>query len=136
MEGMKVMATLQIDPDKVCSIVVMAREFEAQEEPPTEDRGENASDEDFRSVLLAYPDDPTFEELTALIDGLNEDEQTALVALVWLGREDYTAEDWEQAVRDAAERRTGPTSRYLLGMPLLPDYLEAGLNQLGHSCEA
>lgn len=128
------MATLQIDPDKVCSIIVRAREFEAQEEPPTEDSGENAADEDFRSVLLAYPDDPTYEELTAFIEALNEDEQAELVALAWLGREDYTVDEWEQAVRDAAERHTGATSTYLLGMPLLPDYLAAGLNQLGHSC--
>ena len=126
---------IQIDPDKVCYIITQAREFEAQEEPPQEDKGENAADEDFRSVLLSYPDDPTFNELVDFIDELNEDEQTDLVALVWLGREDYTAEEWDQAVKDAADRHTGSTAKYLLGTPLLPDYLENGLNQLGYSCE-
>lgn len=126
---------LQIDPEKVCFIVTKAREFEAQEEPPDESSGENAADEDFRSVLLAYADDPTFDELVTFIEGLNEDEQAELVALAWLGRDDYTADDWKQAVQDAVDRRTGSTAKYLLGLPLLPDYLESGLNQLGYSCE-
>ena len=33
-------------------------------------------------MLEAYPDDPTFQELQSAIDSLNEDEQSALVALV------------------------------------------------------
>ena len=74
---------LGIALDTVCSIVVRAREFDAQEAVVEEDYGSNPIDEDFRSVLTAYPDDPTFQELQSVIDGLNEDEQSALVALVW-----------------------------------------------------
>ena len=51
-------------------------------------------------MLEDYKDDPVVEELTAFIDPLSEDEQIDLVALVWLGRDDYPASDW-QAVRRA-----------------------------------
>ena len=108
---------LGIALDTVCSIVVRAREFDAQEAVVEEDYGSNPIDEDFRSVLEAYPDDPTFQELQAAIDGLNEDEQSALVALVWVGRGDYDVGQWDEALAVARSRRTGPTSRYLLGDP-------------------
>jgi hypothetical protein len=58
-----------------------------------------------------HADDPVVEELTSLTSSLSEDEQTDLVALAWLGRDDYSAGDWP-AVRDEAmgikvEVRTG-----------------------------
>ena len=117
---------LGIALDTVCSIVVRAREFDAQEAVVEEDYGSNPIDEDFRSVLEAYPDDPTFQELQSAIDGLNEDEQSALVALVWVGRGDYDLGQWNEALAVARSRRTGPTSRYLFGIPVLADYLGGG----------
>ena len=125
---------LGIALDTVCSIVVRAREFDAQEAVVEEDYGSNPIDEDFRSVLEAYPDDPTFQELQSVIDGLNEDEQSALVALVWVGRGDYDVEQWDEVLAVARSRRTGPTSRYLLGIPVLADYLEEGLAAFGLTC--
>jgi hypothetical protein len=126
---------LQIHPDKVCLIIANAKEFQAQEEVSAEDAGESSGDEDFKSILLAYPDDPTYNETIGFIDALSDDEQAELVALTWLGRDDYTAAEWDQALKDAVDRHTGSTAEYLLGMPLLPDYLESGLNQFGYSCE-
>ncbi|MFQ5775338.1 MAG: DUF3775 domain-containing protein [Kiloniellaceae bacterium] len=125
---------LQINPETVCFIIVKAREFDAKEDVVEADPGSNPADEGERGVLADYPDDPVFEELENLIDSLNEDEQADLVALAWVGREDYTAEEWNEAVAEAQERRTGSTAKYLLGMPLLADYLEEGLSQLGYSC--
>ncbi len=125
---------LQINPEKVCFIIAKAREFEAQEAVVEDNPGSNPSDDDFRSILAAYPDDPTYEEIKAFIDALNVDEQAELVALAWLGRDDYSPEEWNQALNDAADRHTGPTSTYLLGIPLLPDYLENALGQFAYSC--
>ncbi|PIW25679.1 MAG: hypothetical protein COW30_18880 [Rhodospirillales bacterium CG15_BIG_FIL_POST_REV_8_21_14_020_66_15] len=124
-----------LSPEKVCFILIRMREFEAQEDVVEPDPGSNPIDDGFRGTLEAYADDPTFEEVKTFIDGLNEDEQAELVALAWIGREDYAPEDWDRAVRDAAERHTKATSAYVLGMPMLPSYLEAGLNQFGHSCD-
>src|SRR3546814_15793239 len=65
---------------------------------------------------------------------MNDDEQAELVALTWLGRGDFTADEWSEALAAARERDTGPTSAYLLGIPILADYLEEGLSQFGLSC--
>ena len=127
-------AMLEIDPAKVCFIIVKAREFDAKVEPVEPDPGSNPSDDGGRGVLEDYADDPVQEELQRLIGALNEDEQANLVALAWLGRGDYTAVEWDQAVKAAHERHTGKTARYLLGIPLLGDYLEEALNQLDYSC--
>ncbi|MBN9673566.1 DUF3775 domain-containing protein [Roseibium aggregatum] len=75
-------------------------------------------------------DDLSSEELRELIEDLNVDEAAELVAITWIGRGDFEAEDFEQAVEEARERAVGSTATYLLGMPLLPDHMEAGLDAL------
>jgi hypothetical protein len=65
---------------------------------------------------------------------MTEDEQIDLVTLTWLGRGDGSPEDWDELRAEAQRAHNNRTASYLLGMPLLPDYLEEGLAQLGHSC--
>jgi hypothetical protein len=126
---------LQISPEKVCFIIAKAREFDAKDAVSDPDPGSNASDDNMASVLEDHADDPVVEELTSLINDMNEDEQIDLVALVWLGREDYSAADWAEVRKEAARAHNKNTARYLLGIPLLGDFLEDGLALLGHSCE-
>ncbi len=126
---------ITIDPDKVCHIIVKARAFDAKEEVVEEDYASNPADEDMREVLQDYPDDPTYDELREFINGLNEDEQIELVALTWLGRGSFTAEEWEEAKAEASRAHNERTAEYLLGMPLLADYLAEGLAAFGVSCE-
>ncbi len=126
---------LTIAPDKICFIIIKARVFDGKVEVVEPDPGSNPSDEDMREVLEDYADDPTYGELTDAIDALNEDEQIDLVALAWLGRGDYKADDWPEVRGEAESGRTDHTASYLLGIPLLGDYLEEGLSKLGYSCE-
>ncbi|MCB1492889.1 MAG: DUF3775 domain-containing protein [Rhodobiaceae bacterium] len=70
------------------------------------------------------------EELAELLDDLNVDEAAELVAIVWIGRGDYDASDWDEALSQAHARRSGPTTKYLANMPLLADFIEAGLDAL------
>lgn len=126
---------LDMGPNKVCFVIVKAREFDVKEGVVEPDPGSNPTDDAARSVLADYADDPVYEELTSFIDDLNVDEQAQLVALVWLGRQDYSIDEWDAAVATAAERQTGSTARYLLGIPILADLLEEGLSQHGQSCE-
>ncbi len=102
---------LEIDPTKVCFIIVKAREFDAKTEVVEPDPGSNPADDGGRAVLEDYPDDPVYEELERLIGSLNEDEQANLVALAWLGRGDYTSEEWDEALATARDRHTGSTAR-------------------------
>jgi hypothetical protein len=126
--------SLAISSEKVCFVIMKAREFGAKEEPSEEDPGSNPVDDKDISVLEDQPDDPVVEELTSFIDSLSEDEQVDLVALTWLGRGDYTAADWMAVRSDAAAAHNDRTSGYLLGMPLLGDFLEEGLSMVGRSC--
>lgn len=126
---------LTISPEKVCYIVIKAREFDTKDEPSVSDPGSNPSDDKMYEVLENHPDDPVQEELAAAITAMSEDEQVELVALAWLGRGDGDISDWERLRQEALEARTGPTWRYLLGMPLLADYLQEGLAAFDLSCD-
>ena len=79
--------------------------------------------------------DPTFQELTAFINGLTEDEQVDLVALTWLGRGDGELSDWDDLRKEAARLHNKRTAAYLLGNPMLGDHLEQGLEIFGISSE-
>jgi hypothetical protein len=122
-----------INPEKVCFIVEKARELFSEDIGVDADAS-NPSDDGERQALTDAADAPIRSELVQFIDDLDVDEQNALVALVWIGRDDFEPEHWEAAVALAAERREQPTSDYLLGMPLLPDYLEEALSSYGRSC--
>ncbi len=126
---------LNISPDKVCYVVVKAREFHVKVEVVEVDPGSNPTDDGMREVLADYADDPTYEELKTFLSDLNQEEIVDLLALAWLGRGDYTADDWKSLIREAEGIADEKAPDYLIGMPLLADYLEEALSQLGHSCQ-
>ncbi len=106
---------LAISAAKVGAILAKARQYDAKD--------------------VVSRDDSNRRELTAIIRGLNEDEQVDLVALAWLGRGDGGLEDWTDIRAEAATAHNRRTAEYLLGMPLLADHLEEALTQFGHSTE-
>lgn len=120
--------------DSVCFIIVKAREFGAKVDVVEDDPGSNPSDDLGRSVLEDYADDPTYQELRSAIEALDENGQTELVALMWIGRGDFDASEWDDALSEARDARTTPTVDYLVGTPLLADCLEEGLAAFGLSC--
>jgi len=128
-------SVLTISPEKVCFIIIKVKEFDAKDEVTEPDPGSNPSDDKDAAVLEEHEDDPVVEELTSLINSLSEDEQIDLVALAWLGRNDYSAGDWPTVREEAARAHNQRTAEYLLGTPLVGDFLEEGLSILGYSCE-
>jgi hypothetical protein len=128
-------AELSVSPEKVCYIIIKAREFDAKVEPVEPDPGSNPVDTGEQEILEDYDDDPTQAELRAAIDTLNDDEVIDLIALAWLGRGDFGKTEWPQAKALASERHRRHSATYLMGIPALGDYLEEGLSMLGHSCE-
>ena len=125
------MAGLEISPAKVGFVIVKAREIAAK--VAAWDDGAT-SDHDAESIQ-SFADDATEDELLSFIRDLNEDEQASLVALAWIGRGSFGPEELEEALATAWTERTNRTNEYLLGMPLLPDYLEEALDRLGYSVE-
>ncbi len=132
---MKKIPDLAISAEKVAAVVARARQFDVKDVVTDPDSASNASDDAMLSVLEDHGDDPVRTELTAIIRGLNEDEQVDLVALAWLGRGDGDIDDWTDLRAEASRAHNKRTAEYLLGMPLLGDLLEEGLAQFGHSLE-
>lgn len=126
------MAGLEISSDKIGFVILKAREMAAK--VAAWDDGAT-SDHDAESILEDFSDDATQAELKEFIRDLNQDEQASLVALAWIGRGSFGPEELDEALATARAERTNRTEDYLLGMPLLPDYLEEGLDRLGYSVE-
>lgn len=84
-----------------------------------------------RVIFLAREYGPESVHLHDYISGLNEDEAANLVAIMWIGRDSFDAEDWDEALATARAEASAPTEDYLSGIPELPDHLEAGLEALG-----
>ncbi len=131
-----------IDPDTVRMVIDKARVFDADMANGDEDDELEAAGAHTTNDMLEEDDlgdspegDPLFGELRDIINDLNEDEQVELVALTWVGRGSYTAEEWDQAVAEATRAHNARTAQYLLGIPLLADYLAEGLAAFGESVE-
>lgn len=123
---------LGISVEKVRIVITRARQFDAKEGDSDPDEGSNAADDGMADVLEDKPeDDPVREELIRYINGMNVDEQVNLVALAWLGRGTYDIDEWEDALQTARDEHNKRTGQYLLGLPLLGDYLADGLDAFG-----
>jgi hypothetical protein len=122
---------LDIAPEKVGHVIVRARELDAK----VEAWDEAGDDADAESILESRGGDATEAELREFIADLNEDERISLVALMWIGRGTYEAAELEDAKTTARSEAVNRTEDYLLGEPLLADYLEDALDKLGISVE-
>src|ERR1700722_6798605 len=128
--------TLSISTEKICFVVLKAREFDVKDADTSSDEdGSNLADDRMVEVLENRPDDPVDQELVAFIEAMSEDEQVDLVTLTWLGRGDGGLEDWDDLRAEAGRVHNRRTASYLLGIPLLPDFLEEALAAFGRSCE-
>ncbi|MGD2132046.1 MAG: DUF3775 domain-containing protein [Maricaulaceae bacterium] len=117
---------MNIDEAKVRELALHARAYDAKEDV-TDPSGDPESGEDV-DLMRSTRGDPGRQEMADIIDGLDEEAQAELVAFYWIGRGDYEGGDFATVVAEARGRKTGSTSGYLLGAPLLGDHLEAGLD--------
>lgn len=123
--------------DTVFYIMIKAREFDVKVAPEGLERDSNSVDDGCIEILEDYSDDATEDELREALVNLNQDQLHELLALVWLGRGSYDKTQWNEAIQVA--RDTDPsaisTPAYLMGTPLLSDFIEEGLAELGLSLE-
>lgn len=131
------MPELAISAEKVAFIIEKAREFDVKDVASDSDSGSNPSDDDEIDVLEDSNSDPVAAELAGFIRGMNEDEQLDLVTLMWIGRGDGGADEWDDLRARAAEARAEYKAprreavKYLLGEPMLGDFLADGMDELG-----
>ncbi|MGH6833197.1 MAG: DUF3775 domain-containing protein [Methyloceanibacter sp.] len=126
------MATLSIDPDYLRRLIVKVRSFMGKEATELPDEGSNPTDDALpSSALQDEENDLSREEVVEEIRGLEPRQQAELVALMWLGRDEGSPEEFEGLVRLALERREVPTEDYLLDHPLVAEHWLEGMERLG-----
>jgi hypothetical protein len=135
MLGEMIAMSVDIAPEKVAHVIIKAREYDAKVGAWNDNPEEGDAEEDPDSILEDFTNDPTRAELVGFIGALNNDEQANLVALAWVGRGTFEKEEFAEAVETARNERVNATAAYLLGMPLLADYLEEGLEKMGYSVD-
>ncbi|MGN6706333.1 MAG: DUF3775 domain-containing protein [Rhodanobacter sp.] len=130
---------LAIAPDTVCFIVRKLREYESLDLLAEHDVPANPLEyEDADRITEQeneYAFDPVRQELVSFIDELPDDQKIDLVALMWLGRSNGSAAEWPALREEAAEAANARTTDYLLGSPLVGDFLKEGLSALGYACD-
>ncbi len=124
---------LNVSPGNIDRLIDLAKEFHAQEQVTFPDEPTDASGDWAIQMLADHTDDASFQEFKSIIKDLEPDQQVEVVALMWLGRGDFTEAEWQTAVDEAAANWTPETADYLIAHPLLADYLREGLEALGYS---
>ena len=125
---------LQVNPDTVCRLIELAQSFHAKEAAVMPEDSSNPADDWSKSMLSDGADNTSFAEFETIIKDLDADHQHEIVALLWIGRGDYTLEEWDSVVAQARDEWTPDTASYLIEHPLLADELREGLEMHGHSC--
>ena len=126
---------LTIPLEKLAFIIEKARQFDAESAPVNENELADGDDEGIAAILDETRSNPTYQELTGSINSLNDDERDEIIALTWLGRGDFSKDEWRKGKATAHLRHNGREAAYLAGTPLLADYLEEAVSQLGYSLD-
>jgi hypothetical protein len=129
------MAELRISTDKVCAFIEAAREVAGKVPSTAGDRTTTGDDSRLVTIEENPAGDDRRREMVEFVAGLNVEEQTDLLALIWLGRGDYDIEEWEEALTEAEARIGARDPDYMIGDAALPDYLGGGLEAFGRGCD-
>jgi hypothetical protein len=124
------MTELDLNRETVQFIIDKAHEFHARDDVTFADEPDAADEFWSRQVTADYGGDPYYQELKTTINDLEPDQQISLVALMWVGRGDFSITEWSDALESAEESWTNHTADYLIGTSLLADYLAEGLEQV------
>lgn len=124
------MAALPFDDARIEELVVRLNAVMAKEGTVTPDLGGNASDDEMAVTLQETEGDLSRDEITQEIESMNDEQKDALVALFWIGRGDAEPQEWEATKALARQQHEGLVSRYLLGKPMVGEYLTEGLEKM------
>jgi len=126
---------LHIPLDTLCSLIDLAREFQAKEEVVFPEVPSNPSDDWALQVLADHSDDFNVAEFNSIVNEMSERQRSELVALMWVGRGDFSIEEWEDAVDEALGDFSIRAAAYVLAHPMVSDHLEEGMIAFNLACE-
>ncbi len=124
------MAALPFNDTRIEELVLRFNAVMAKEGTDISDLGGNAMDDQVTVTLQETEGDLSRNEITQEIESMNDEQQDALVALFWIGRGDAEPAAWEQTKALARQQHEGLVSRYLLGRPMVGEYLTEGLEKM------
>lgn len=124
------MAALPFNDTRIEELVLRFNAVMAKEGTDISDLGGNATDDEVTATLQETEGDLSRNEITQEIESMNDEQQDALVALFWIGRGDAEPAAWEQTKALARQQHEGLVSRYLLGRPMVGEYLTEGLEKM------
>lgn len=127
---------LDINPETVCFVIDKAHEFHAKEQVSIPETPNSPADDWGLQVLADHQDDLSYQELCTVLNDIEPVQRFELLALMWLGRGDYTVEEWSKALLDARDAWSKYMMENLIATPLLAEYLVDGLDLMGYSCES
>jgi len=124
---------IELNPDNVRFLIDKARQFQIGSDFDTAESPDGLEIGEWVEEAAAdFAGDETYQELVAVVEDLEPDQQICLVALMWLGRGDFDIEQWPEALERAREEYNARTASYLATTPLLPDYLTEALALHGY----
>lgn len=126
------MSLLEIALDKVVYVIWRSRQLDE-----TEGTLDDVPDDDDAAQLFQEPSEIAAgrQDLESFLASLNDNERASLIAIAWIGRGSFAPEELMEAIATAKSEFGANATRYLLQMPLLPEYLSDGLEDLGFSTE-
>ncbi|MCJ7420251.1 DUF3775 domain-containing protein [Sphingomicrobium astaxanthinifaciens] len=124
--------------DTLCRIIIRAREYEAQipTDYGSDESADNIDGDDDDEAFSVLDDDintSVEEELSGVIEDLADDQQAEVLAFVMVGRGDYDASEWKDALETAAEE--SDIVETLLETPMLASMLEQGMAAFDLDCD-
>jgi hypothetical protein len=126
---------LHVNPDVIQRLVDLARQINSRDFTDIPEGPEREMGGTEVMTLSEQHFDSTADEFRSIIDDLDPEQQQQVVALFRLGRGDYGLDEWADAVAVAREDWNESTADYLLGHPLLADYLATGMIVHGYDVE-
>jgi hypothetical protein len=123
------MAEIDLNRETIQFLIDRAREFHTRDDV-TFDEEPEIDDDDWSQQVASFASDPYFQEIKTTIEDLEPDQQMTLVALMWVGRGDFSESEWNDALKEAEDNWSPNTAEYLIGTPMLSDYLAEALDQL------
>lgn len=121
---------LGISAEKVVEVIACARDHEAQSKGWKDVLETGFSEDndppDFPHSFGGESEPCQLEELLA---GLSDDERAGLLALAWVGRGIFPPQEISDAIEAAKAEAVGKPGNVLMGIPMLGDYLEDGLEK-------
>jgi hypothetical protein len=68
-----------------------------------------------------------YQELYTFINDIELEQKAILLAIIWLGRGEYTHEEWNKAIEKAKEYQPELIPEYIITLPDVCIYLKRGL---------